>query len=595
MKMKFKRIIWMSLYLVCSFVLSLGQVQERVKMSGVASVKAVKSEAFELLIEVDIEKKYHLYGEKIPEGLTGKPTQLEIQSPEGWQVKLIKKSNLAKLKSSEGVEYEGYEDQVSWLYEVYPIAEGVGEKMLSLQLSGLVCGESSCQPVKLKQEIQLSVGGNTVLNELYPKEKVESFKHKAVSQVKVDGEAKMEDKGSGWYFLMLAFLGGLILNLMPCVFPVLGLKVMSVVKQAKGEKLMIWKNALAYTLGVLVSFWILALAVLIIKSIAGGQITWGFQFKSPVFTFVVIHVMLLIGLNLLGVFEVGTSLQSAGGGLQSKDGTMGAFFSGLFATLVATPCAAPMLGTAITYALQLSNLGLFFYFSVIGIGLASPFIVLAAIPRLMVLLPKPGAWMEVFKQVMGFLMLMTVGYFVWSFEAFVSKGKLSEWGMLNLYISLVVMSMAVWVYGKGCLVYLEKKVRIRSGLIAGMLLLLSVGLGYPKERGAGLEWQVWSKELQEKYQQEGKIVYVDFTARWCATCQTNKRVYQDASLIELFKKKEVQILKADITLENVAVEKEMQRLNKSAIPINVYYLPSSKEPVFLSELLTVEGVKSPLK
>ena len=390
--------------------------------------------------------------------------------------------------------------------------------------------------------------------------------------------------------LLFAFIGGLILNVMPCVFPVLGIKILGFVQQAGNDRKKIFLHGAAYTLGVLVCFWALALFVI---TLGKG---WGAQLQSPLFVLGLCYFFMAFGLNMAGVFEIGTSAVGVGQGLQNKSGLQGSFFSGLLATVVATPCSAPFLGPALAYAVSLPTALALGVFTVIGLGLSSPYLVLSVAPALVKMLPRPGAWMESFKQGMSFLLFGTVGYMLWTLG-----GLVDEWHLLMTIFGLVLVAMACWIYGRWCLPHKSAKARAMGLGFAVLALASGLYLGWPQAAPAkgsaqDITWQAWSPELVKQLRDAGKPVYIDFTARWCATCQVNKRVYHNEALQKLIHDKGIQLLKADWTNYDDRITTVLRDdYKKAAVPVNVYYAPGAKDPVILPELLsadTVSGVLS---
>lgn len=390
--------------------------------------------------------------------------------------------------------------------------------------------------------------------------------------------------------LLLAFIGGLILNLMPCVFPVLGIKILGFVEQSGHQKKKVVAHGLVFALGVLLSFWSLA-AVLAILRAGGSQLGWGFQLQSPTFVFTLAAIMLVFALNMSGVFEFGLRATSVGSGLQTKSGFAGSFFTGVLATVVATPCSAPFLAPALGAALALSTFESFIIFTAIAVGLALPYLLLSIFPGAIKVLPRPGQWMETFKQFMAFPLYATVGYLVW-----VLAGQTSDEGLQHVLFGLVVLAMGVWVYGRWTAPGASAK-RVRIG-VAGVILLSAFGLwlGWPREEApssavAGsappVVWENWSPETVARLRAEGRTIYVDFTARWCATCQTNKKiVFHSDEVLKTFAEKKIVTLRADWTRQDPAITAELAKYNRSAVPFNVLWFPGKNEPVILPELLT---------
>ena len=392
--------------------------------------------------------------------------------------------------------------------------------------------------------------------------------------------------------LFLALVGGLILNLMPCVFPVLGIKILGFVNQAGQDKKKVILHGLVFALGVLLSFWSLA-AVLAVLRAGGDQLGWGFQLQSPLFVFGLAAVMLIFAMNMSGVFEFGLSATGVGSDLQSKSGFAGSFFTGVLATVVATPCSAPFLAPALGAALTLSTPASFAVFTAIAVGLAGPYLLLSIFPAAVKILPRPGAWMETFKQFMAFPLYATVAYLAW-----VLAGQTTENGSLMALFGLVLIALGVWFYGRYNLPG-TKPGKVRFGTVTGALVLaLGVWTGWPENteaktaaaQAAGapeVVWEKWSPAAVEKLRAEGRMIYVDFTARWCATCQTNKKiVFASDEVLRQFAAKKIVTLRADWTNKDPAITAELAKYQRSAVPFNVLWQPGKPEPLLLPELLT---------
>jgi thiol:disulfide interchange protein len=384
--------------------------------------------------------------------------------------------------------------------------------------------------------------------------------------------------------LLLAFIGGLILNLMPCVFPVLGIKILGFVNQAGANRRKVTLHGLTFAVGVLASFWALA-GVLAVLRAGGDQLGWGFQLQSPAFVFTLAAVMLVFALSMSGVFEFGLRATAVGSGLQSKDGLAGSFFTGVLATVVATPCSAPFLAPALGAALALPVIESFAVFTAIAVGLALPYLLLSLFPQAVKALPRPGAWMETFKQAMAFPLYATVGYLVW---VLAGQLKSNDTALLGVLLGLTAIAAATWLYGRYA-TFGASPTRTRIGVLGGILLLaLGAWLGWPRHAApTDIIWQPWSAEAVAKAVADGKPVYVDFTARWCFTCQTNKKVvFGSDEVLKNFREKSVVTLRADWTDEDPKITAELAKWNRSAVPFNLIYLPGKPTPVILPELLT---------
>jgi len=382
--------------------------------------------------------------------------------------------------------------------------------------------------------------------------------------------------------LVLAFVGGLILNLMPCVFPVLGIKILGFVQQAGRDRRKVAAHGLVFALGVLLSFWALAGLLAALRA-SGQQLGWGFQLQSPGFVFVLAAVMLIFALNLSGVFEFGLAATSVGGSLQTRSGLGGTFFSGVLATIVATPCSAPFLAPALGAALALSTAQSFVVFTAIALGLSTPYLLLSLFPAAVKFLPRPGAWMETLRQFMAFPLYATVAFLVW-----VLVGQVNENNQLTTLFGLTLIAMAAWLYGR-LTTPGSKPARARLGLLGGAALLALGGwLGWPQAPvPSDIAWEPWSAERVAQLRAENRPIYVDFTARWCATCQTNKKiVFHDGEVLKTFRDKKIATLRADWTNADPRITAELAKYGRSAVPFDLIYLPGQTEPKILPEILT---------
>ena len=327
---------------------------------------------------------------------------------------------------------------------------------------------------------------------------------KKVEVVTLGGQK--EEKVTFLYGMGLLFLGGLILNLMPCVFPVLGLKVMSFVSQAGEDESKIKLHGLVFGLGLLVAMWILAAVVISLG------LKWGEQLANPVFLVSMIIFFYLMGLNLFGIFEVGTSLTGVGGELQAKKGYSGSFFSGVLTTLVATPCSGPFLGVAMAFALALPPVQAFAAFTVFGLGIASPYILLSFFPALIKKLPRPGAWMESFKQIMSFFLIGTAVFFMDAYLKLVGQSHFN-----HFLFALVVIGMGFYLYGRWGNAAVSKMKRSIAGYgLAGVMIAGGLTWAYStaKPPKPGLAWQEWYPGIVELSRPKKRIIWVDYTADW---------------------------------------------------------------------------------
>lgn len=397
--------------------------------------------------------------------------------------------------------------------------------------------------------------------------------------------------------LLFALLGGLILNLMPCVFPILSMKAASLASHAH-EARAARTQGLAYMAGVVLSFLALAGALIALKA-AGAAVGWGFQLQSPVMVAALAVLMALVALNLSGVFEIGTSLQGAGGGLaDGKGGVLGSFLTGVLAVVVAAPCTAPFMGPAMGFALTQSPVVSLLVFAVLGLGLAAPFVALSFAPALLRLMPKPGAWMETLRNVLAFPMYGTAAWLIWVLA--------QQTGSLGLALGLaagLAAAFSAWLFGRA---QKREKAPILRGL-AAVVLLAAAGLIYgltlapppaaaqPAGTAAAdtkveLPSEPWSPERVAALRAEGRPVFVNFTAAWCVTCQVN-----DAAAIarpataEAFRKANAVYMVADWTNRDGAIAKALAEQGRAGVPLYLVYGADGSPPVALPQLLS-EGM-----
>jgi thiol:disulfide interchange protein len=543
-------------------------------------LSAAPGDPFRIAVKLVHAKEWHTYGKVLPAEVIGKPTSLNWTLPEGWTIEELPWPATHEVPSTDGKSTQGYDGTVYLPARVTPQGKVGDSVQISVKVDALACDPKNCMPVKPEASLTFNLTEKTVPDAamlvIFGAPESQASTSETAASV-----ANPEGNSFGRY-LLFAFIGGLILNIMPCVFPVLGIKIMSVVQQAGKDKRLVFLHGLAYTLGVLVCYWVLGAIV-----ISLGK-AWGFQLQYPGFIYGLCVFFLIFGLNMAGVFEIGASAVGVGTGLQSKEGVSGSFFSGLLATIVATPCSAPYLGGALGYTITLPAFQAMLMFSTMALGLASPFLLLSMMPKLLSVLPRPGAWMESFKQGMSFLLFGTAAY-----EAWVLTGMIQGLPMLFTLVSLVVIALGCWIYGRWSLPH--KPTRTRALAIALALLTIGGGIAVGWPQVEENKWEAWSPERVAELRAEGKPVYIDYTAQWCFTCQTNKHVYQNKDLMKLIADKEVVLLKADWTNEDPRITQALSALGKAAVPVNVLYAPGKDDPVILPELLTVDNVTAVFK
>jgi len=390
----------------------------------------------------------------------------------------------------------------------------------------------------------------------------------------------------------LAFLGGMLLNLMPCVFPVLFLKGLSLLQSGSEERHKLRRHGFVYTAGILVSFWLLVAVLLVLRS-AGRSLGWGFQFQSPVFLMLMAGLLFFMGLSLAGQFEIGLTLTSTGGSLMAKQGYAGSFFTGVLAVIVATPCTAPFMGPALGYAIGAPVAVTFAVFTALALGLAAPYVALTLQPAWTRFLPRPGAWMEVLKQAISVPIFATVIWLAWV----VTSGYGAEL-LAALLASFLLLAVAGWFLGRW-------PARRWATVVAVVIVAVVVALAAYGEKlageqtvpatpvGAGTQstsagtWQPWSADAVQKSLASGQPVFVDFTASWCLSCQVNERVaLSRPEVMQAFAAKNVALYRADWTREDPAITQALTDLGRSGVPVYALYTPGQGDPVLLPQVLT---------
>lgn len=383
-----------------------------------------------------------------------------------------------------------------------------------------------------------------------------------------------------------AFLGGLILNLMPCVFPIISLKALSLAKTAHGERSAVRRAAWAYTAGVVVSFLGFAALIIALKA-AGASVGWGFQLQSPWLVATLSLLLFAIGLNLLGVFELGGRFQNIGAssGSGSGSGPLSSFLTGVLAVIVATPCTAPFMGGAVAFALTSSFATTLIVFLALGLGFALPFLLVAYIPGLLARLPKPGAWMETFRQFLAFPMFAAAIWLAW-----VLSLQAGTTGISTLLLAALALGFGIWVLGKAG--SFTKILGIVSLCIAVALpLTLSAS-----DEAATLKSNAWSAQAVAAARAENRPVFVDFTAAWCVTCKVNEGlVLNRKRTARLFERTDTEFLVADWTKKDDVIAAELQRFGRAGVPLYLVYKPGASEAEILPQTLTYEILKEALE
>lgn len=618
-------------------ILGGGRVSRRAAASHVSSVVVADTTAiesgkpFRLGVLFTMEDEWHIYWHT--PGDAGLPTEIEWVLPEGFSAGPLQWPTPEDFNDS-GIKAKGYGHEVLLFATITPPENvSAGEVVLSANASWLVCkADGSCIPGDAELTLALPVGvaaasdqaavfdqyatrvpaesGTAPTPEATPAEAtptIDDTKPKNGNVPKVEGQL-FSFLPNDWnasasvslpLMLLFAFLGGLILNIMPCVLPVLSIKVLSFVRQADQDPKRILKLGLAFTAGVFVSFLALALVVVLARG-AGGQVGWGFQMQEPRFVIIMSAVVLAFGLSLFGVFEIelpGSAIHNVEG-LQHREGPTGAFFNGVLATALATPCTAPMLGPALGFAFTQSSAMIFVFFAAIAGGLSLPYLLLSAQPKWMKFIPKPGNWMNTFKQFMGFLLLATV---VWLMSVLGSQTG-SE-GVVWTLAFLTCVALACWLIGIGTDLRATRNRKLLT-IIAAVLVLgnsyfyfVENYLGSLKRAETGgvqvaeIQWQPFSLGLIEKNAADGKTTFVDFTADWCVTCKINeKTALASSEVVKAFEDQGIVPIKADWTNKDPVIGEALKLFGRSGVPLYVIF-PGERpgEPILLPDGLITSG------
>ena len=400
--------------------------------------------------------------------------------------------------------------------------------------------------------------------------------------------------------LLFAVLGGLILNLMPCVFPVLSIKALSVMEQAKKHPAAVRAKGLVFAAGVIVSMLCLAGALLVLRA-GGEQLGWGFQLQSPLFVTLLVYLLLAVGLNLSGVFEVGGGLAGVGDNLTQGDSYSASFFTGVLATLVATPCSAPFMAPAVGAALTQAPFNALCIFAALGVGIALPFVLLSFAPWMRRVLPKPGAWMDTLKQVFAFPVYATAAWLLW-----VVAQETSPFGLGAALAGSILVALAAWSFQKSRSSAGGSRVTVLATAVISLVLAIILPIRFAdvaaaapgdsaKARPGVDEWQPYSEARVAELNAAGRPLLVNFTASWCLTCLVNERnAFSDAAVQEIFRDKKVVLMKGDWTNRDPAITKALAAFGRAGVPLYLVYngKPGSTEPVVLPQLLTAGVVQS---
>lgn len=393
--------------------------------------------------------------------------------------------------------------------------------------------------------------------------------------------------------VLLAILGGLILNLMPCVFPVLSIKAIGLVEHAKKHPAAVRMKGFVFAAGVISSMLALAVVLLVLRA-GGEQIGWGFQLQSPLFVTLMIYLLMAVGLNLSGVFEIGGGLAGVGDGLTQGDSYRASFFTGVLTTLVATPCTAPFMAAAVGAALTQSPRVALVIFAALGVGLALPYLLLSLAPWMRRALPKPGAWMDTLKQIFAFPMYASAAWLLW-----VLAQQTSSIGLGAALAGAILVALAAWSYQKSK--WSSTGGRVTALVTAAAAVFLAIVLpikfagvaaassNVSSTAAAEESWQPYDPARVAELSSKGQPLLVNFTASWCLTCLVNERnAFADAAVQRIFHLKGVTLMKGDWTNRDPAITAALASFGRAGVPLYVVYnsKPGAATPVVLPQLLT---------
>ena len=536
---------------------------------------------------VDVDEGWHIQSHT-PSFEYLIPTELELELPDGFaEPQLTYPDHKMWQSGFEAEPLAVYDGQTILIAEIEIPADVQASSLeLEVTLRYQACDDRVCvAPTKATQTVTLPLGGEGELTA------ADIF----AADSSTPSSAAPLAPGRLALMIGLGLLGGLILNAMPCVLPILSLKMFSLVKAAGQSHRYIVFTALATVAGILFSFWALALMVIGVRT-AGGAVGWGIQFQNPLFVVFLTLVVVLFSLNLWELFEVPLPSRIANWASSGhREGLLGHFTTGLFATLMATPCSAPFLGTAVGFALSQSSLGVLLMFTAIGVGMALPYLLLAAFPGFARVLPKPGPWMQTVRVVMGFFLAGTA---VWLF--YVLANQISPERLAFLQGGVLLMALFAWLHSAAQPASLKARA-------AAMLMALSAAgvlwLAWGSDPAAAsstatqtrIAWQPFDRAEAESLAGSGAMVFVDVTADWCATCKVNERlVLETDEMVELFERYGVTAMKADWTNRNDAISSYLADFGRYAIPFYVLYRPG-RDPHIFGELLTKASVRRVLE
>lgn len=557
-------------------------------------------------INFQLKPNYHIYY-KNP-GDIGKPTTITWMPQPNYTVEALPWPQPTTFLDS-GFKTIGYENQVfiPFIIKLKPNYK-IGDKLyFKARITWLAC-KNSCMPGSADLKLDLPVLANSPMNQRYSKftnSQINTIPTEHISTPIVKADPINANNKFDFFkifsILGFALIGGLILNFMPCVLPVVALKVLSFVEEAQSNKTQIRNQGLVFSLGIWVSFAVLSFVIILLQ-ILGNNIGWGFQFQSPLFLIFMICLIVILSLSLFGIFYIDIPLPTTSlNKLSDNKGYLGTFFNGVLATCLSTPCTAPFLGSALGFAFaQIWYISLLIFMT-IGLGMSVPYLLIAVNPQLIKFIPKPGLWMDTLKQSMGFIMLFTA---IWLMSVLVVQIDLTMF--INFLFFINTLALVIFLQSKTINLNSSNQKKLAVNTIMISLIALSFYLlvyptlsAKPKSNKSEIafqpdkiNWISYNKNLLDDLMQGNDILFYDFTAKWCLTCQANERlVLENPDVVKSFKQNKVIALKFDWTLANPEITNMLKKFGRSGVPLYVIYSPYDRlKPVILPEIITPEIV-----
>ncbi|MDX2107875.1 MAG: protein-disulfide reductase DsbD family protein [Candidatus Melainabacteria bacterium] len=574
----------------------------------VANRKSIQAgKAFMAGVKFKMEPGWHIYYKN--SGDSGMPTQIEWILPDGFSAGPLLWQE-PKHFDDDGIKTNGYVDSTFIASQITVPADLKDLKTVDIEakVKWLSCKES-CIPGKDELHLTLLLGqeiSDDTNAQLFSSVGYEPGVTSKQDNTSIAAVAKSASEGTEQnplnYFL-LAMVGGFILNFMPCVLPVIAIKILSFMEQADESPARVRQLGLVFSSGVISAFLALALVVVAIRA-AGNSVGWGTQFQNPLFLIVMCVIVLILALSLFGLFYFSFDAgQDKLDTLAKREGMVGTFFKGVLATTLSTPCTAPFLGAAMGFAFAQSNLVVIGIFFAAGLGMSLPYIVLTAKPDWMKFLPKPGAWMEKFKESMGFVLLGTV---VWLLS--VLSSQVGSEGIMWVSFFLLAVSLSSWISGRFIDLSSSTKrkivvlsISLAISLIAGYICLIDKPIvmsalqGKPIYKSGGSEansegsnWILFTPERLDQELAKKQTILLDFTADWCLTCKMNETLILNSAVVKkTIKDKGIITIKADWTRGDIEITKLLKKFKRSGVPLYVVYPKGdANNPIVLPEILT---------